>query len=144
MSKSVVDSFLIADAASLSGLSPAMLDYLCRCKILVPNTPGRRGRGRPRRYSFGDVVMLRVLANLLKAGISVQRLKKALQALRRYHKDITPYSLPTQYLVTNGRNVYLRDKHQLLDLDGSEQMSFMFVVELKTVHQEVLRAAAGG
>ena len=71
MNSDTVQDFLIARAAKLSGLTPAMLNYLCREKVLLPSVPGRRGRGRPRRYSFGDVVMLRVIAKLLKAGVSV-------------------------------------------------------------------------
>ena len=109
MPKTVIEEFLIAEAAEYSGLTPAMLDYLCRASILVPSSPGRRGRGCPRKYSFGDVVMLRVLARLLKSGVSVQRLKKALNSIRKYHKEILRNSLPAQYLVTDGRQVFLRE-----------------------------------
>lgn len=144
MAKATIENFVIAEAAVLSGLSQSMLDYLCRQNVLVPSTPGRRGPGRPRRYSFGDVVMLRVIARLLKAGVSVEKSKRALRALRRYHKDITPTSLPTQYLVTDGKAVYLRNRENLLDLDGTGQMSFFFVLELRNVQNEVLRATARG
>lgn len=145
MTKAIIEGFLIAEAARLSGLTRAMLDYLSREGVLTPSTPGRRGRGRPRRYSFGDVVMLRAIARLLHAGVSVRRLKKALRLLRPHHRDITPDSLPMQYLVTDGRTVYFRDRHSLLKLDGSEQMTFLFVLELRDVRREVLlRAAAGG
>ena len=143
MTESVVEGFPIASAARLSGLKPAMVDYLCRQEILLPSVPGRRGRGCPRQYSFGDVVMLRVLARLLKAGVSVRRLKVALRSLRKYHDQISRKSLPSQYLVTDGRRVYLRDKDTLRDLDGSDQASFLFVVELSHVRREVTRAVAG-
>ena len=144
MAQTTVQDFVIAEAAALSGLTVSMLDYLCRQNVLAPSTPGRRGRGRSRRYSFGDVVMLRVIARLLKAGVSVERSKRALRAVRQYHKTITPTSVPTQFLVTDGRVVYFRNKNNLLDLDGSGQMSFLFVLELRHVRNEVLRAATGG
>ena len=51
--------------------------------------------------------MLRVLARLLKAGVSVQRLKTALKSLRKYHKEISPTRVPAQYLVTDGRQMFL-------------------------------------
>jgi hypothetical protein len=88
--------------------------------------------------------MLRILARLLKSGVSVQRLKSALKLLRKYHGQISETSLPAQYLVTDGHKVYLRDHGMLSDLDGSGQKSFLFVVELSHVRGEVLRAAAGG
>jgi DNA-binding transcriptional MerR regulator len=144
MADELVNDFLISDASRLSGLSRAMLDYLSREKVLTPSARGRRGRGCPRRYSFGDVVILRIIARLLRAGVSVKRLKVAFRALRRYHKEITPASFPAQYLVTDGHRVYLRDKSSLLDLDDTRQMSFLFVLELRDAHQEVLLAAARG
>lgn len=141
----VIDGYLIADAAKLSGLTTAMVNYLCREKILVPNGPGKRGRGCPRKYSFGDVVMLRLLAGLLNVGVSVLRVKKALRAVRKFHKDIRPGSLPADYLVTDGKRVFLWDGTQsLLDLDGSGQMSFLFVLDLKSAQQEVIRIAVSG
>jgi hypothetical protein len=140
MPKKLIDAFEISDAAALSGLTRAMVDYLCREDVLVPSTPGRRGRGRPRKYSFGDVVMLRAIARLLQAGISVRRLKKALRALRRHYRGLTREVFPTKYLVTDGHRVFLHDKDALLDLDGSRQSSFLFVLELGEPYREVLRA----
>jgi DNA-binding transcriptional MerR regulator len=139
-----INHFPTAQAARLSGLTPMMLDYLCRVEVLVPSQPGRRKRGCPRKYSFGDVVILRALARLLQAGVSVQRLKLALRSLRKHHKDISPTSLPAQYLVTDGRRVYLHERDTLREMDGSNQMAFMFVLELSQVRREVLRAASGG
>ncbi|MEM9685127.1 MAG: MerR family transcriptional regulator, partial [Pseudomonadota bacterium] len=128
MSNEPIDRFEIAEAAQLSGLTKSMVDYLCREKVLVPSTRGRRGRGRPRRYSFGDVVMLRALAQLLKAGVSVRRIKIALRSVRHHHKEIKQDIIPIHYLVTDGRSVFWREKDKLLDLDGSAQMSFLFVL----------------
>lgn len=143
MTDSVIRGFPVARAAKLSGLNPAMVDYLCRQGILVPSNPGRRGRGRPRQYSFGDVVMLRVLAALLSRGVSVSRLKGALKAVRKLHGLISPDSLPAQYFVTDGRKVYFQEKDTLHELDGNGQTAFLFVLELHHIQQEVRRAMAG-
>jgi len=140
---SILQSFAIAKAAKLSGLKPAMVDYLCRQEILVPSYRGKRGRGRPRQYSFGDVVMLKVLARLLQAGVSVRRLRLALRSFRKYHQQISPTELPAQYFVTDGANVYLRDRDTLRDLDRSGQSTFLFVLELRHVQREVSRAVSG-
>ncbi len=83
--------------------------------------------------------MLRALAHLLEAGVSVKRLKKALKSLRPQHKNISRLSLPAQYLVTNGHEVFLQEKENLLDMDGSGQMSFTFVLELRDVREDVFR-----
>src|SRR5688572_18042297 len=135
--KKIIDSFASSDAARWSGLTRPMLDYLCREQVLVPSGQGPRGRGCRRQYSFGDIVVLRLIARLLKAGVAVRRLKRAFRALRQYHQEITPASFPAQYVVTDGHRIYLRDRDSLLDLDGGKQMSFLFVLELGDVHREV-------
>lgn len=119
-----------------------MVDYLCRQGILPPTglAAGPRSRGRARVYSFGDVVMLRVLASLLHSGISVARLKRSLEALRNFHPEITPTSLPSRYLVTDGQQVFLRKKANALEtLDRNGQFIFAFVVELRKVRDEVVK-----
>lgn len=138
MSKRFVDSFVIAEAAALCGLSAYMLDYLCRVGVLMPSAGVRRGRGRARRYSFGDVVMLRAISQLLAAGLSVQRLKVALRALRPYHNKISATSTPAKYLVTNGTDVFFKDGNKVFDLDGSGQMTFLFVLEIADLQRQVI------
>ena len=129
----------IKGAAKLSGLTVTMVNYLGRTDVLVPSRPKERKRGRARRYILGDVVMLRILASLLKSGISVDRLKKGLKTFRKYHPKITPKSLPAKYLVTDGIKVYLRHKNQILEtLDDKGQMAFAFVVEIERVRADVL------
>jgi DNA-binding transcriptional MerR regulator len=134
----VETNFSAERAGQLAGLSSAMVNYLCRTAVLVPTGSRKRGRGQRRIYSFGDVVMLRVLARLLDAGISVLRLKIALRALRRYHSDITPSSLPAALLVTDGKSLYLRDRRGILEDLNSRQMAFAFVLELSQIQQEVI------
>ena len=129
----------INGAAKLSGLPVTMVNYLGRTDVLVPSRPKERKRGRARRYTLGDVVMLRILASLLASGISVARLKKSLKAFRKYHPEITPTSLPARYLVTNGIRVYLWHENRALEaLDDEGQMAFAFVLEIEQARADVL------
>ena len=47
-----------------------------------PERPGRRGSGTQRLYSFQDLVMLRVIKKLLDTGVSLQRIRKAVDYLQ--------------------------------------------------------------
>ena len=126
-------------ASKLSGLSSAMVDYLCRTEIFVPTGRPKPGRGRSRLYTFGDLVVLRGLRALLASGISVARLKKALATLREMHTEITPKTVPAKYLVANGRQVFFWDeKRRLEDLTAGGQMAFAFVLEVARLRDEVL------
>lgn len=138
-----IDSFTIAEAARYSGLSVAMLNYLCRTKLIVPTAAPPRGRGRERRFTFGDVVVLRAVSGLLAAGVSVTRLRASLANLRKRHSEITPKSLPRGLLVCDGRQVYLKRNAEVFEELISGQMSFAFVVQLSKLHEEVAVKSSG-
>jgi DNA-binding transcriptional MerR regulator len=132
--------FTIRDVERLTGLKAAMIDYLCRTKIVVPSRMGSRGRGRGIRrvYSFGDVVLLRTYAKLLKAGVSVKRLKVAHGTWSRHFKTLDQQAPPGRFLVTDGERVYFRDQQQaLVDLSGEGQLAFAFVIDLLQMREEV-------
>lgn len=132
------EHFSAKEAAEFSGISLAMVNYLCRHHLIVPATGRKRGRGIERKYSFGDIVILRSVAKLLEAGVSVLRLKKALANLRRLHADITQDKMPASFLVTDGKDVYFRQDSGVLELLTSGQLSFAFVVEVESVRQDAI------
>jgi DNA-binding transcriptional MerR regulator len=139
----VAEDFSAKDAAAFSGLTAAMVNYLCRHGMVRPTNGRRRGRGVQRKFSFGDIVVLKAMAKLLDAGVSVSRLKRALVSLRQSHSKITPEGAPGSYLVTDGKDVLLRHKSGVLELLSSGQFSFAFVVELEAVRRDAVAFASG-
>lgn len=131
--------FSAAQAARLSGLTRAMVDYLCREEIVIPSCDCKRGHGTPRHYAFGDVVALRLVARLSKAGVSSLRLRKGMERLRQYQPQITLNSLPASHIVTDGQDIYLRGASDSLERATDGQYAFAFVVELDLVRQEVVK-----
>ncbi len=126
-------------AARLSGLSLAMVNYLCRTGVAEPTCDCLRGHGSCRHYSFGDLVALRLLKRLSENGISVLRLKKAMQGLRKHHPEITLTSLPASHVVTNGKDLYLHQHGESLERVFDGQFAFGFVIELAPIQQEIAR-----
>src|SRR5579862_4788966 len=132
------DYYYLSEAAELSELSPAMVDYLCRTRILAPSQNTRRKRGVKRMYSFGDVVMLRVISSLLASGLSVSGLAKGLRQLRKRHPEITATSLPAKFLASDGKSLFfLNPRASIEDLTQDGQMVFAFVVGMEAVRDSV-------
>src|SRR5687767_7553869 len=100
------DSFSSRQVAKISGLSTAMIDYLCRAGIVAPSSAKQRGRGLARSYTFSDLVILKVVAKLLRAGLSVAKLKKSLIAVRKQHANMGEKAPSVGMLVTDGRTVF--------------------------------------
>lgn len=90
-----------------------MLNYFCREKIAVPTGLPPRGLGSRRVYTLGDVVALRLVRRLSCAGVSIMRLPKAMLRLRAIHPEIMLTSLLGSPVVTDGRDIYIRDGDSL-------------------------------
>lgn len=131
--------FTAAQAARLSGLSRAMLNYLCREAVIEPSCNCSRGHGTPRHYSFGDVVALRLVAKLSEVGISSLRLRKGLQHLKQFQPGITLSALPASHIVTDGQHIYLRGKNDSLERATDGQYTFAFVIELDQLRSDVVK-----
>jgi DNA-binding transcriptional MerR regulator len=107
--------------------------------MLVPTGPFKRARGKTRLYSFGDLVVLKAIAALLKNGVSVLRMKAALEGLRPMHAHITKKGLPASLLFTDGQDVlFLEGRDVLRDLNTG-QYAFAFVLDLAHIQQEVVK-----
>ena len=137
--ESEVQWFTAARAAHVSGLGLPMVNYLCREEIVVPSSSAPRGHGRARRYSFGDLVALRLVARLTAQGVSVLRLRKAMQRLKKFHPEITLHSLPASHLITDGTELYLREKGEAIERLCDGQYAFAFVIELGQLRAEVVK-----
>jgi DNA-binding transcriptional MerR regulator len=131
----IVDAYSTAQAARVSNLSLHMIDYLCRNELVVPSTRTLRGRGRSRRYTFADIVLLKIVARLLDGGISVLRCKKCFIAMRRRFPN-TPNLLSKKYFITDGIDVFLQNDG-VLERIGSGQISFAFVLDLAPIREHV-------
>ena len=72
--------FQTRDVCEILGVSRRQLQYWAQTDLVTPSeqTPGGHGR-----YSFGDLVALKAAKRLIDAGVSVQRIRKSIGALRR-------------------------------------------------------------
>src|SRR3954464_8971090 len=79
----VARSFSTAEAARLTGLTPRQLDHWDRRGFLRPSLERAAGYGSARRYSFADVVRLRVAARLRAHRGGLAPTRRCAQALAR-------------------------------------------------------------
>ena len=73
------------DVVEILGISRRQLQYWAQTDLVTPSdkTPGGH-----RRYCFADLVALKATKRLIDAGISVQRVRKSIQALRKTLPEI--------------------------------------------------------
>ncbi|HXQ62831.1 MAG TPA: MerR family transcriptional regulator [Acidimicrobiales bacterium] len=78
----VPDGFRGPQVCALIGITYRQLDYWARTGLLRPSIADARGSGTQRRYSYHDVLELKVIKQLLDAGISLQRARRAVECMR--------------------------------------------------------------
>src|SRR3974377_1689563 len=76
------DGFRGPQVCSLVGISYRQLDYWARTGLLRPSLAEAQGSGTRRRSSYEDVLELKVIKQLLDAGVSLQSARRAVDCLR--------------------------------------------------------------
>jgi DNA-binding transcriptional MerR regulator len=89
------------------GITYRQLDYWARTGLVTPSVREAQGSGTQRLYSFDDLVELRVIKRLLDTGVSLQRVREAVEELRR--RGHSPGDVT---LVSDGSTVYMLDEQQ--------------------------------
>jgi DNA-binding transcriptional MerR regulator len=117
-------------ACELSGLTATMLDYLTREKFIVPSGSSKRGRGNKRLFTFGDIVALRVISQLLSSGLEIRRLSRGLKRFRKLVAASQPGAMPFRFIVTDGVDVFFEADGSLESLTQNGQLAFMFLIDL--------------
>ena len=119
---------------SIVGITYRQLDYWARTDLLRPSISEARGSGTQRRYSYQDLVRLKVVKSLLDAGVKLQAARAAIDYLR---DDLGEPQWETASLVLDGSNsVLARDGEQLIDLVRKGQ-GVLNIVPLGSMLQEV-------
>lgn len=138
------DSLRAKAVAEICGFgSVAMIDYLERSAIFIPERKREKNRGRPRTYTFRDVLVLRLLSTLLKNGASVYVLKEALSQLQKFRWKAEEAVLEDSsgalrhLILSAGRAYFIRENNELVDILSSGQLTFSFVLDLDQLHSTV-------
>ena len=115
--------YTVAQAARLSGCRIAQLRYWARTELVVPT--GTSETGSQPRYSFRDLVALRVMHTLLSAGVPTARARLAVTAVRDAGLDLTGLRI-----VTDGRQVWAcHDDGEILDALRQGQLALFVGVD---------------
>ena len=95
------------------GISYRQLDYWARTDLVRPSVADARGSGTQRRYSYRDLVRLKVIKNLLDSGVKLQAARKAIEYVRGDLGD----DWASASLVLNGTDsVLVRTGEDLVDV----------------------------
>lgn len=75
--------FTLPQVSALTGVGERTLDYWYRTGVAAPAVDLGMGRSRGKRYSFVEVTGIRCIQNLRAQGVSLQRVRRVVDQLRK-------------------------------------------------------------
>jgi DNA-binding transcriptional MerR regulator len=125
-----MEGFTAEQACRFTGCTPHQLRYWDRIGLVKPSVQETGGRPGVRRlYSFRDLVSLKVIRSLLNGGMSLQRVRRAYDYLRK--KAGLDQHLSEVKLVTDGKSIFkiCRNDGEVLDALKEGQMAFFLAID---------------
>jgi len=125
-----MEGFTAEQASRFTGCTAHQLRYWDRIGLAKPSVQSTGGRPGVRRlYSFRDLIALKCVRSLLDGGMSLQRVRRAYEYLRK--KAGLDDHLSEVKLVTDGQSIFkiCRNDGEILDALKEGQMAFFLAID---------------
>lgn len=117
--------YRVPEVTKIVGITYRQLDYWARTDLVTPSVRDASGSGSQRLYSFQDLVALRVIKNLLDTGVSLQRVRRAVEHLKAMDRPVSGLTL-----MSDGERVYEADSPEaVVDLLRNGQGVFAIALD---------------
>lgn len=108
----------------LTGITYRQLDYWARTGLVRPSVADAKGSGSKRLYSYRDLLELKVIKQLLDAGVSLRSARRAVDCLRG---DLGADLASAKLVLTGSRSVLAKSNGEVVDLLAGGQGVFNIV-----------------
>ena len=125
-------SFSGSQAAQIAGITYRQLDYWARTNLIRPSLSDAKGSGSRRSYEYRDLLELKVIKQLLDAGIKLESVREVFNYLRS-HVDT---DIAAAHIVISGKAVVLCQGDQLVDVVRNGQ-GVLNVLPLANIKSDV-------
>lgn len=123
-----MEGFTADQAIRFTGCTPHQLRYWDKINLVRPAVQATGGRPGVRRlYSFRDVVALRSVRSLLESGMSLQRVRRAYDYLRK--RAGLEEHLASLRLTAEGDSILARSDDDIVDALKEGQLAFFSALD---------------
>ena len=119
--------------AEIVDITYRQLDYWARTDLVKPSMAEATGSGSRRRYSYRDLLELKVIKSLLDAGIRLEQVRKVFAYMRnQLGEDVASANL----VIDGSNSVLVNTGEELIDLLQNGQ-GVLNVLPLSVVKEQV-------
>jgi DNA-binding transcriptional MerR regulator len=128
------DGYRGPQVCKIVGITYRQLDYWARTDLIRPSIADAKGSGTQRRYSYEDLVELKVIKRLLDAGVELKSARRAIDYLREnLGEDIASANL----VISGSSALVARSDGEIIDLMRKGQGVLNIVLSLGGVVDEL-------
>ena len=120
----------------ITGLSNRQIDYWDRTHFIKPSISEASGHGSVRLYSFTDLVQMRVGKALLDKGLTLQKIRKAVNYLKKNMPDVKQPLSELKFL-TDGSSIFVLTKNDSQVIDVLKKGQLMFYIALGNLIEDL-------
>jgi tetratricopeptide (TPR) repeat protein len=121
-----VGTYTLDDVARITGVSRARLKYWERTALLEPAVVRESGNSHRQgsEFDFGDLVTVRSVLSLLDRGVSLRRIRRSVEALRKRIPEVDRPLGSLRPWLDGSRRVVVRQDGVLVEPDGQLVLEF--------------------
>ncbi|WP_420624183.1 MerR family transcriptional regulator [Candidatus Poriferisodalis sp.] len=127
------EGFFGPQTAELVGISYRQLDHWARKGLVRPSVAEAAGSGSRRRYSYNDLVELKIAKKMRDQGIDLKSIARAFDYLRNQLGG----EVASATIVISGSDVLMVDDDQVLSLLRQGQAAMLNVLSVAGVRREL-------
>ena len=120
----------------ITNLTMRRVDYWDRTHFIKPSFKEASGYGTARLYSFSDLVQLKVAKTLIDKGISLQKIRKSINYLKKNSPDIEKPLAEIKFL-TDGERIFVLTKDRRVILDTLSRGQMLFTLAIGEIIEEL-------
>jgi len=129
-------SFNTKTVSKIIGIPVRVIDYWDRESIIKPSISEASGHGSVRLYSFTELIQFKVAKSLRDKGISLQKIRKSLNYLRKNFPRIQK-PLAQLKFITDGETIFVLTNRSREIIDTLRKGQFVFALAIEELIKQL-------
>src|SRR4030042_1896092 len=125
----MTDSFNSKTVSKILGIPLRVVDYWDRTNFIKPSVHEASGYGSMRLYSFTDLIQFKVAKFLRDQGLSLQKIRKSLNYLRKHLPEIEKPLAQMRFL-TDGETIFVLTNKDREIIDTLKKGQYVFAIAI--------------
>jgi len=125
----MTNSFNSKTVSKILGVPIRVIDYWDRTNFIKPSINEASGYGSMRLYSFADLIQFKVAKFLRDQGLSLQKIRKTLNFLRKHLPEIEKPLAQLRFL-TDGETIFVLTNKDREIMDTLKKGQYVFAIAI--------------